>query len=46
MIYSLLSYDKYRKFDKMPPKAAQSSLVAMILGWGDTSMAESSDANS
>jgi len=29
----------------MPPKAATSSSVAMILGWGDTSMAESLDAD-
>jgi len=45
VIYSLLSYDKYEKFDKMPPKAVISSLVVIISGWADTSIAESLDAD-
>jgi len=44
--YSLPSYNKHGKFDKMPPKAAILSLAATISGRGDTSMAESSDADS
>ena len=45
IIHSLLGYNKYRKFNKMPPKVAQLSSAAMTLGWGDTSIAESLDAN-
>jgi len=36
---------KYGKFDKMPLKAAQLLSAVMTLGWGDTSMAESSDVD-
>jgi len=43
MTYLLPSYNKHRKFDKMPPKAAILSLAAIISGQGDTSMAESLD---
>jgi len=46
VIHSLLSYNKHGKFDKMPPKAAQLSSAATTLGQGDTSMAESLDADS
>ena len=46
IIYSLLSYNKHRKFNKMLFKAAQSSLVATILGRGDISIVESLDINS
>jgi len=41
VIYSLPSYNKHRKFDKMLPKAAISLSAAIISGWGNTSMAES-----
>jgi len=44
MTYSLPSHDKHGKIDKMLPKAAISS--SAIIGWGDTSMAESLDADS
>jgi len=46
IIYSLLSYNKHGKFDKMLLKAVISSLAATILGWGDTSIVESLDTNS
>jgi len=46
MIYSLPSYDKYGKFDKMLPKIAISSSAATISRRGDTSIAESLDADS
>jgi len=46
IIYLLLSYNKHGKPDKMPPKAAILSSVAIILGRGDTSMAESLNTNS
>jgi len=45
VIYLLPSYNKHGKFNKMPPKAVQLSLVATISGRGDTSMAESLDVN-
>jgi len=45
IIYSLLSYDKHGKFNKMPPKVATLLLAATISGWGDTSIAKSSDAD-
>ena len=45
MIYLLPGYNKHGKFDKMPPKAAILSLVVITSGWGDTSMAESLDAD-
>jgi len=45
IIYSLPSYNRYGKFNKMPLKAVILSLVAIISGWGDTSMAESLDAD-
>jgi len=46
MIYSLPSYNKHGKFDKMLPKAVILSSAATISGRGDTSIAESSDADS
>jgi len=46
MTYLLLSHSKYGKIDKMLPKAATLLSVATISGQGDTSMAESLDANS
>ena len=46
IIYLLSGHDKHKKFNKMPLKAAQLLLVVMILGQGDTSMAESLDADS
>jgi len=46
IIYLLPSYNKYRMFDKMPPKVTQLLSAAMTLGWGDTSMVESSDVDS
>jgi len=45
VIYLLPSYNKHNKFDKMPLKAAVLLSAAMISGWGDTSMAKSSDAD-
>jgi len=45
IIYLLPSYNKHGKFDKMLPKAAILSSAVMISGWGDTSIAESSDAD-
>jgi len=44
--YSLPSYNKHRKFDKMLPKVVILLLAATISRQGNTSMAESSDANS
>jgi len=46
IIYLLPGYNKHEKFDKMPLKVAVLSLAATILGWGDTSIVESLDANS
>jgi len=43
--YLLPSYNKYKKFDKMPPKAAILLSVVMTSGWADTSIAESLDAD-
>jgi len=45
MIYSLSSYNKHGKFDKMPPKVAQLLLVATTSGQGDTNIAESLDVD-
>jgi len=45
IIYLLLSYNKHRKFNKIPLKAAILSLVATISRQGDTSIAESLDAD-
>jgi len=45
MTYLLPSYNKHRKFDKMPPKAAQLLLAVTTLRQGDTSMAESLDTD-
>jgi len=45
VIYSLFSYNKHGKINKMLPKAVQLSLAVMILGWGDTSIVESLDVN-
>jgi len=45
IIYSLPGYDKHGEIDKMPPKAAILSSVAMISGQGDTSIAESLDTD-
>jgi len=46
VIYLLPSYNEYRKFNKMPLKVAQLLSAAMILGRGNISMVESSDADS
>ena len=46
MTYSLPNYNKHEKFDKMPLKAVVLLLAATTLGQRDTSMAESSDADS
>jgi len=46
MIYSLPSYNKHGKFDKMLPKVVISLLAAIISRQGDTSIAESLDTNS
>jgi len=46
MIYSLPSYNKHGKSDKMLPKAVILLSAATILGQGNTSIAESSDADS
>jgi len=46
MIYSLPSYNKYGKFNKMPLKIVILSLAATTSRWGDTSIAKSLDANS
>jgi len=43
--YSLLSYNKHGKFDKILPKVAILLSAAMILGQDDTSIAESSDTD-
>jgi len=46
VIYLLPSYNKHGKFNKMLPKVATLSSAAIISGWGDTSIAESSDVDS
>jgi len=46
MTYSLPSYNKHGKFNKMPLKAAILSSVAIISGQGNTSITKSSDADS
>ena len=45
VIYSLPSYNKYGKFNKILPKTAI-LLSAMIFGRGNTSIAKSSDTDS
>jgi len=45
IIYLLPSYNKHRKFDKMPPKVAILLSAVIISRRGDTSIAESLDAN-
>jgi len=45
VIYLLPSHNKYRKFNKIPPKAAILLLVATISGQKDTSIAKSLDAD-
>jgi len=45
VIYLLSSYNKHKKFDKMPLKVVVLSSAAIILGWSDTSIAESSDVD-
>jgi len=45
IIYSLLNYNKHKKFDKMPPKVAVLSSAATILGQGDTNITESLDVD-
>ena len=45
MTYSLPSYNKHGKFDKMPPKVVILLLAVTTSGWGDTSMAKSLDAD-
>jgi len=44
--YSLPSYNKHEKIDKMPPKAAILSSVVITSGRADTSIAKSLDINS
>jgi len=46
VIHLLLSYNKHDKFDKMLPKVAILLSAAIISGWGDTSIAKSSDIDS
>jgi len=46
VIYSLPSYNKHEKFDKMLLKAMILSSAVTISGWADTSIAESLDADS
>jgi len=46
VIYSLLGHGKHGKIDKMLPKAATLLSAATTSGRGDTSIAESSDADS
>jgi len=46
MTYSLPSYNKHEKIDKMLPKAAILLLVVTTSGQADTSIAESSDTDS
>ena len=41
----LPNYNKYRKFNKILPKAATLSLAAMISRQGDTSIAKNSDTD-
>jgi len=45
MIYSLSGYNKHDEFNKMLPKAVILLLAAIISGRGDTSIAESLDAD-
>jgi len=45
MTYSLPSYNNHEQADKMPLKAVVLSLAATILQGGDTSIAESLDAD-
>jgi len=45
MIYLLPSYNKHGKFNKMLFKVVILSSAATISRWGDTSIAESLDAN-
>jgi len=44
--YLLPSHNKYRKFNKILPKAVILSSVATISGQGDTSIAKSLDTDS
>ena len=46
IIYLLLSYNKYKKFNKILPKAATLLLAAIISRWANTSIAESLDTDS
>jgi len=46
MTYSLPSYNKRGKFNKMPPKAAVLSSAATTSGQSNTSIAESLDTDS
>jgi len=45
MIYLLPGYNKHGKINKMLPKVVVLSLAVIISRRGDTSMAESSDAD-
>jgi len=45
MTYLLSSYNKYKEFNKMPPKATILLSAATISRQRDTSMAESLDAD-
>ena len=45
MIYLLFSHNKHKMFNKMLLKVVILSSAAMISGWGDTSIAESLDAD-
>jgi len=46
IIYLLPSYNKHRKFNKMPLKAAILSSAATTSGRGDTSITKSLDTDS
>ena len=46
MTYSLLNYNKHRKFNKILPKAVTLSSAAIISRRGDTRIAESLNADS
>jgi len=45
VIYLLPSYNKYKKFNKMPPKVVVLLLAVIISRRGNTSIAESLNAD-
>jgi len=45
IIYLLFGYNKHGKFNKMPPKAVILLSAAITSRWGDTSIAESLNAD-